>query len=86
MVAGVAEMTYRSFAIYNVVGAVAWVLSMTLTGYSLGNLVPDIESRIHQVVAAVIALSLLPAAPRVAAVARGREARRSARRRPAGMS
>ncbi len=31
-------------------------------GYLLGNLIPDIESRIHLVVAVVIALSLLPPA------------------------
>ena len=33
---------------------------MTLAGYALGNLVPDIEQKIHLVVAAVIALSLVP--------------------------
>ena len=37
-----------------------WVGSMTLAGYALGNLCPNIEQRIHYVVAVVIALSLLP--------------------------
>jgi membrane-associated protein len=60
VVAGVAEMGYRKFATYNIVGGVAWVMSMTLAGYILGNMVPDIESRIHIVVAIVIGLSLLP--------------------------
>ena len=60
VVAGAAEMTYRNFAIYNIVGAFLWVLSMTLTGYFLGAVVPDIEKQIHKVVAVVIALSLLP--------------------------
>jgi membrane-associated protein len=60
VVAGVGEMGYRKFATYNIVGGVAWVMSMTLAGYVLGNIVPDIESRIHIVVAVVIALSLLP--------------------------
>jgi membrane-associated protein len=60
VVAGAAEMTYRNFAIYNVVGALLWVLSMTLTGYFLGAVVPDIEKQIHKVVAVVIFLSLLP--------------------------
>ncbi|HKE87618.1 MAG TPA: VTT domain-containing protein [Vicinamibacterales bacterium] len=62
VVAGVAEMGYREFATYNVVGAILWIGSMTTAGYMLGNLVPNIEQRIHYVVAAVIALSLLPAA------------------------
>lgn len=61
VVAGAASMTYRNFAFYNVIGGIAWVLSMTLTGYFLARAVPDVEKNIHLVVAIVIALSLLPA-------------------------
>jgi membrane-associated protein len=60
MVAGVAEMGYRRFAVYNVMGGILWVTSMTLGGYFLGRLVPDIERNIHYVIAVVIFLSLLP--------------------------
>jgi membrane-associated protein len=60
VVAGVGEMGYTKFATYNVVGAILWVGSMTLGGYALGNVVPNIEQRIHYVVAIVIAVSLLP--------------------------
>jgi membrane-associated protein len=60
VVAGAADMGYRRFALYNVVGGFAWVLSMTLSGYYLGRAVPNIESNIHYVVAVVIGLSLLP--------------------------
>ncbi|HET9269168.1 MAG TPA: VTT domain-containing protein [Vicinamibacterales bacterium] len=60
VVAGAAEMGYVKFATYNVVGAICWVASMTLAGYALGNVVPDIEKRIHYVVAIVIAVSLIP--------------------------
>lgn len=62
VVAGVGEMGYRRFATYNIVGAVAWVASMTMGGYLLGNLIPDIGNRIHIVIAVVIAVSLLPPA------------------------
>jgi membrane-associated protein len=61
VVAGAAKMTYRNFAVYNIAGGVGWVASMTLTGYFLGRAIPDLETRIHLVVAAVIFLSLLPA-------------------------
>ena len=61
VVAGAAEMTYRRFAAFNVVGAILWINSMLLTGFFLGRIVPNIESRIHIVVAIVIFLSLLPA-------------------------
>lgn len=60
VVAGAATMTYRRFAVYNMTGGIAWVLSMTLTGYYLGRIVPDIDKHLHLVVAVVIALSLLP--------------------------
>jgi membrane-associated protein len=60
VVAGAAEMTYRQFATYNVLGGIGWVLSMTLIGYFLGRAVPDIDKHIHIVVAIVIFLSLLP--------------------------
>jgi membrane-associated protein len=60
VVAGAGSMTYKRFAAYNVVGGIAWVLSMTLTGYFLGRTIPNIEKNIHLVVAVVIFLSLLP--------------------------
>ncbi|MGH9330191.1 MAG: VTT domain-containing protein, partial [Vicinamibacterales bacterium] len=61
VVAGAAEMTYRSFAVYNILGGIGWVLSMTLTGYFLGRAIPNLEERLHIVVAIGIFLSLLPA-------------------------
>jgi membrane-associated protein len=60
VVAGVAQMGYRRFATYNIVGGILWVTSMTLGGYFLGQAVPNIEKNIHYVVAVVIFLSLLP--------------------------
>jgi membrane-associated protein len=61
VVAGVAEMGYRKFASYNVIGAILWITSMTLGGYLLGNVIPDIDKRIDLVIMVVIAVSLLPA-------------------------
>ncbi len=62
VVAGVGAMGYRRFATYNVVGAILWITSMTVAGHTLGSFIPNIESRIHLVVAGVIGLSLLPPA------------------------
>src|SRR5713226_358539 len=61
VVAGVGAMRYRKFIAYNVFGGIFWVLSMTLAGYFLGTLIPNIQERIHVVIAIVIFLSLLPA-------------------------
>jgi len=63
VVAGAAEMNYRKFVTYNVVGGILWVWSMVLGGYFLGRLVgPEVLSqRIHWVIAIVVFLSILPA-------------------------
>ncbi len=72
IVAGAAEMTYRQFAIYNVVGGFAWVTSMLFAGYFLGGLVEQfvrsvfgiegflLEDHIDKVVIVVVILSILP--------------------------
>jgi membrane-associated protein len=62
VVAGVGEMPYRRFLLYNVVGGLGWVLSMTWAGYLLGSVVPNIDRHIHVVVIVVIVLSLIPIA------------------------
>jgi membrane-associated protein len=65
IVAGAAQMSYRRFAVYNVVGGLAWVVSMVLAGYFLGSFVESafgikLEEHIEKVVIVVVALSLLP--------------------------
>jgi len=61
VVAGVGAMQYRKFLAYNVFGGIFWVLTTTLAGYYLGMMIPNIQERIHVVIAIVIFLSLLPA-------------------------
>jgi membrane-associated protein len=77
IVAGIGAMQYRRFVAYNVFGGIGWVASMTLTGYFLGSVIPDIDKHIHKVVAIVILLSILPA---IVEVVRGRVRRSRARR------
>jgi membrane-associated protein len=60
VVAGVAKMRYRDFAVFNVIGAAAWVLSMTLIGYGLGNTIPNLDHHIEKVIVVVVLLSLAP--------------------------
>ena len=59
-VAGVGQMEYPKFLVYNVCGGIAWVMSMTLGGYFLGRSIPDIEKKLHWVILIVIVLSFLP--------------------------
>ncbi|MEW6734843.1 MAG: VTT domain-containing protein [Acidobacteriota bacterium] len=60
-VAGAAEMPYRRFASYNIIGGIGWVTSMTLLGYFLGRVIPNIDKHIHIVIVVVVFLSILPA-------------------------
>jgi len=62
IVAGAGEMQYNRFLFFNVFGGVFWVLSMTLLGYFLGEVVPDIDKYILFIVAGIIFLSVLPTA------------------------
>ena len=60
VVAGVGQMRYRRFLVYNVAGGVGWVTSMTWTGYLLGRAIPNIADYIHIVVIVVIVVSVIP--------------------------
>lgn len=59
-VAGVGRMRYKTFFFYNVIGGIGWVCGMTLTGFLLGRLVPDIERYLHLLVGTIIVISLVP--------------------------
>ncbi len=58
-VAGAGSMTYSKFAVYNVIGAVAWVGTFTILGYFFGN-IPAVEENFTIVIFAIIILSVLP--------------------------
>ena len=60
IVAGIGGMDYGKFMFYNVIGAVAWILSMTLTGFYLARLIPGVDKHIEKVIIIVVFLSLLP--------------------------
>ena|ERR1022692_3752948 len=60
IVAGAADMPYAKFVVYNIVGGVGWVFSMLLTGYFLGQVIPNLDKNIEKLAAVVIFLSLLP--------------------------
>ncbi len=60
VVAGMAQMSYRRFAMYNVVGGALWVASMCLLGYFLGNSFPNVGKHIEKLIIVIVFLSLLP--------------------------
>lgn len=58
-VAGIGAMKYRRFLTYNVAGAAAWVLLLTLAGYAFGN-IRIVKNNFEIVILAIVGLSVLP--------------------------
>lgn len=58
IVAGIGQMPYRRFVMWNVLGAVAWVTSMTFLGYFLGKIFD--AKQIERVVVLIIFISVSP--------------------------
>ena len=58
--AGVGRMRYGEFFFYNVIGGLLWAGGLTVTGYTLGSVIPGIDRYIVPIVAAIIATSVLP--------------------------
>lgn len=60
-IAGVGQMSYRQFALYNVVGAIAWVVIGVYAGYLFGGLTV-VKENFSLIIIAIVFISLLPAA------------------------
>ncbi|WP_127960123.1 DedA family protein [Serratia microhaemolytica] len=58
-VAGMGQMSYRQFALYNVVGALIWVVLFAYAGYLFGDL-PVVQQNLKLLIVAIIFISMLP--------------------------
>lgn len=58
--AGMAGMHYQKFISYNIIGGVLWGAGMTLGGYFLGQLIPDVDKYLLPIVLVIIIVSVLP--------------------------
>ena len=59
-VAGIGAMDYRRFLMFNVTGAVLWVVLLTYAGFFFGNL-PLVRNNLTAVILGIIVLSVMPA-------------------------
>ncbi|WP_255473235.1 DedA family protein [Rummeliibacillus sp. SL167] len=59
-IAGASKMHYRYFIIYNVAGALLWVLVGVFSGYFFGN-IPFVRNNFSTVILAIVVVSVLPA-------------------------
>ncbi len=60
VIAGVAEMPYQNFLVYNILGGIAWTLSILVLGYFFGSKIPNIDRYILPVILGVFVLSFIP--------------------------
>lgn len=58
-VAGIGTMPYKRFLSYNIIGAILWVVIVTLIGYFFGN-IPIVKDNFSLVVVAIVFISVLP--------------------------
>ena len=59
VMAGASGMKYRTFLVYNIIGALAWGVGVPILGYLLGG-IPFVRNHIEIILIAVVALSILP--------------------------
>ncbi len=60
-VAGVSDMTHARFQLFNIVGALAWVVSLCVAGYIFGN-TPFVRDHLSAIVLVGISAALVPMA------------------------
>jgi membrane-associated protein len=72
--AGVLGVPARAFTLWQVLGGLLWTVGVTLAGYALGASVPNVDRYLLPVIAAVVALSLVPVALEVRRARRSRRA------------
>ncbi|MFZ4262344.1 DedA family protein [Sphingobacterium sp. HJSM2_6] len=58
--AGVVQLNFKKFVIYNVLGAFLWVSLLTLTGYYLGVKFPGIIDYVEYIIIGLIVIAFLP--------------------------
>jgi membrane-associated protein len=59
IVAGVANMNYRTFLVYNIFGAFLWTILLVILGYSLGSVI-NVDRYLLPIILVIIALSFVP--------------------------
>ena len=59
IVAGVSNMKYRTFVIFNIVGGALWAIGVTLLGYFLGQ-IDVVEENLEVAILAIVAISVMP--------------------------
>jgi membrane-associated protein len=60
ILAGVGNMQYKIFVIYNMIGGLFWGAGVTLLGYFLGQKIPNVDTYLLPIILSIIIVSILP--------------------------
>jgi membrane-associated protein len=60
IIAGMAEMKYRTFLHWNILGGVLWGAGVTSAGYFLGRTIPQSQEYLGYIVIAIVLVSFIP--------------------------
>lgn len=60
VVAGIGKMHYTTFLFYNVIGAFLWAVCITIAGYFLGSLIPDVDKYLLPIIGVIVLISVAP--------------------------
>ncbi len=60
VIAGIGKMEYKKFFLFDLAGGVIWGLGLPLTGYFLGNIIPNIDAYLFPIIAVIVLVSVFP--------------------------
>lgn len=60
IMAGVAQMNYRTFIQYNIIGGLIWSGGGTIAGYYLGKIIPDADKYLTPIIILIVLTSFIP--------------------------
>lgn len=58
--AGIGSMNYSAFLFYNILGGILWAIGISLAGFYLGSIIPDVDKYLLPTVALIILASISP--------------------------
>ena len=60
ILAGVGNMSYRVFLIYNLAGGFIWSAALILLGYFFGKIIPEADRYLLPIIVVIVLISVLP--------------------------
>jgi len=60
IVAGIGTMKYSTFLTYNIIGGLIWTAGVSLAGFFLGSLIPNVDKYLLPIILLIIFISALP--------------------------